>query len=72
MSRGVNKIPKGKAPPRKKPEEDKGYFEILSKAVFNSGFSYQVVNAKWKGTREVFKNSFAVKDFQEFEVKLKD
>lgn len=41
-------------PPRKKPRDDKGFFEILSKAVFNAGFSYQVVNSKWKDIREVF------------------
>lgn len=41
-------------PPQKKPVEEKGYFEILSKAVFNAGFSYQVVNTKWKGIKEVF------------------
>lgn len=29
---------------------------MLSKAVFNSGFSYQVVNAKWAGTKQIFKN----------------
>ncbi|MFX0047250.1 MAG: DNA-3-methyladenine glycosylase I [Candidatus Hermodarchaeota archaeon] len=43
-------------PPQKKPVEEKGYFEILSKAVFNAGFSYQVVNKKWDGTKEVFKD----------------
>ncbi len=41
-------------PPREKPKDDKGYFEVLSKAVFNAGFSYQVVNNKWEGTKEVF------------------
>ena len=41
-------------PSRKKPKNDKGYFEILSKAVFNAGFSYQVVRNKWRGTMEVF------------------
>jgi DNA-3-methyladenine glycosylase I len=41
-------------PPRKKPSNEKGYFEILSKAVFNAGFSYQVVNRKWEGIKEVF------------------
>jgi 3-methyladenine DNA glycosylase Tag len=41
-------------PPREKPKDDKGYFEILSKAVFNAGFSYQVVRDKWEGTKEVF------------------
>ena len=41
-------------PPQKKPKGNRGYFEILSKAVFNAGFSYQVVNRKWEGIREVF------------------
>ncbi|MBY8991904.1 MAG: DNA-3-methyladenine glycosylase I [Candidatus Lokiarchaeota archaeon] len=41
-------------PPQKKPKMDKGYFEILSKAVFNAGFSYRVVDAKWEGIKEVF------------------
>ena len=47
-------------PPKKKPVDDKGYFEILSKAVFNAGFSYQVVNRKWKDIKEVF-NEFEPK-----------
>ncbi|KKK40673.1 MAG: DNA-3-methyladenine glycosylase 1 [Candidatus Lokiarchaeum sp. GC14_75] len=41
-------------PPKKKPKDNKGYFEVLSKAVFNAGFSYQVVNNKWEGIKEVF------------------
>ena len=41
-------------PPRKKPSKEREYFEILSKAVFNAGFSYQVVNRKWEGTKEIF------------------
>jgi len=41
-------------PPREKPKDDKGYFELLSKAVFNAGFSYKVVRNKWEGTMEVF------------------
>lgn len=41
-------------PPQRKPVDEKGYFEILSKAVFNAGFSYQVVNTKWEGIKEVF------------------
>ena len=41
-------------PPSEKPKDDKGYFEILSKAVFNAGFSYQVVRNKWEGIKEVF------------------
>ena len=45
-------------PPQQKPDDEKGYFEILSKAVFNAGFSYQVVNTKWEGTKEVFKDFY--------------
>jgi len=41
-------------PLQKKPIDEKGYFEILSKAVFNAGFSYQVVRTKWEGIKEVF------------------
>lgn len=41
-------------PPQEKPIDEKGYFEILSKAVFNAGFSYQVVRTKWEGIKEVF------------------
>jgi len=41
-------------PPRNKPKDEKGYFEVLSKAVFNAGFSYQVVRNKWEGIKEVF------------------
>ena len=40
---------------REKPKDDKGYFEILSKAVFNAGFSYKVVRTKWEGIKEVFR-----------------
>ncbi|MHA2289738.1 MAG: DNA-3-methyladenine glycosylase I [Promethearchaeota archaeon] len=41
-------------PPQQKPKDEKGYFEILSKAVFNAGFSWKVVRNKWKGMKEVF------------------
>ncbi len=41
-------------PPRTKPKDEKGYFELLSKAVFNAGFSYQVVRNKWEDIKEVF------------------
>ncbi len=30
------------------------YLEVMSKAVFQSGMSWKVVEAKWAGTREVF------------------
>lgn len=56
IKKGESKIPKGEAPQREKPKEDKTYFEILSKAVFNAGFNWQVVRNKWKGSKEIFKN----------------
>ncbi len=34
-------------PPRVKPEDDNGYFEMLTKAVFRSGFSWAVIRQKW-------------------------
>lgn len=43
-------------PPRKKPNNDNGYFEILTKAVFQAGFSWKVVESKWGGFNEIFKN----------------
>lgn len=32
------------------------YLEVMSKAVFQSGMSWKVVEAKWPGTREAFHN----------------
>ena len=32
------------------------YLDVMSRAVFQSGISWRVVNAKWPGTREVFRN----------------
>ena len=48
------KIHQKVVPPQKKPKYDKKYFEVLSKAVFNAGFSWKVVNAKWEDIKEVF------------------
>jgi 3-methyladenine DNA glycosylase Tag len=31
-----------------------GYLDVLTKAVFQSGISWKVVEAKWPGTREAF------------------
>ena len=43
-------------PQRTKPETDEGYFEQLSKAVFQAGFSFKVVEQKWPDIRGVFEN----------------
>ena len=40
-------MPKGEAPPREKPKDDAGYFEEMTKAVFRSGFSWEVIKNKW-------------------------
>ncbi len=46
------------APPRIKPESLSDYLEIQTKAVFQSGMSWKVVESKWPGIRE------ALDDFQ--------
>lgn len=45
------------APPEKiQPESTNDYLEIMSKAVFQSGMSWKVVETKWPSTREAFHN----------------
>jgi DNA-3-methyladenine glycosylase I len=43
-------------PPQVKPQSLNDYLEVQSKAVFQSGMSWKVVEAKWPGTREAFHN----------------
>ena len=43
-------------PQRIKPDSDQGYFSQLSKAVFQAGFSYKVVEQKWHDITEAFEN----------------
>lgn len=42
------------APPRAVPDDDNGYFELLTKAVFLAGFRWSVVEAKWPAFRAAF------------------
>ena len=42
------------APPREIPSNDNGYFEVLTKSVFQTGLSWAVVNNKWPGFTEAF------------------
>jgi len=44
------------APERVQPQLLGDYLEVMSKAVFQSGISWKVVESKWPGTREAFKN----------------
>ena len=41
-------------PPRLTPTDDHGYFEQMTKAIFQAGFSWQVVNAKWPNFQQAF------------------
>lgn len=41
-------------PPRHKPADDNGYFEVLAQAVFLAGFSWRVVRDKWPAIRRAF------------------
>jgi DNA-3-methyladenine glycosylase I len=41
-------------PPRKKPSGDNGYFEELTRAIFQAGFSWQVIEDKWPNFRQAF------------------
>lgn len=48
-------MPPQEGPPRIKPETLAGYFEVMTKAVFQSGISWRVVEAKWDGFRAALK-----------------
>lgn len=41
-------------PPRKKPANDNGYFEELTRAIFQAGFSWQVIRDKWPNFEKAF------------------
>lgn len=43
-----------KAPEKVQPRNPGDYLEVMSKAVFQSGISWQVVEHKWPGIREAF------------------
>jgi 3-methyladenine DNA glycosylase Tag len=48
-------MPRGSPPPRHRPKNLAGYLEALSKPVFQAGMSWRVVDAKWDGIRQAFK-----------------
>jgi len=41
-------------PPRVTPADDNGYFEQMTKTIFQAGFSWQVVNDKWPNFQRAF------------------
>ena len=49
-------MPSGTPPEQIKPKSLDDYLEVMSKAVFQSGMSWKVVEAKWETTREAFYN----------------
>ncbi len=49
-------MPEHGAPPQVKPKRLGDYLEVMSKAVFQSGMSWQVVNKKWDGIRDAFRD----------------
>jgi hypothetical protein len=44
------------APAQIQPRNLADYLDVMSKAVFQSGMSWKVVEAKWAGTREAFRS----------------
>jgi DNA-3-methyladenine glycosylase I len=46
-------------PPRKRPDTDAGYLEMMAQAIFQAGFSWEVVRRKWPNFRKAF-NGFDV------------
>ena len=49
-------MPTGSPPEQIDPRSLDDYLDVMSKAVFQSGISWKVVEAKWPGTREAFHN----------------
>lgn len=45
---------KYQVPPRAKPADDTGYFNVLTQAVFQAGFSWEVVRNKWPNFEAAF------------------
>jgi 3-methyladenine DNA glycosylase Tag len=48
------RLPRGSPPSRARPRELSRYLEAISRAVFQGGISWRVVDAKWAGIREAF------------------
>ena len=47
-------MPNYEIPPRKVPEDNAGYFEKITQAVFQAGFSWEVIRQKWPNFRQAF------------------
>jgi 3-methyladenine DNA glycosylase Tag len=47
-------VPETIIPPREVPESDDGYLEQMTKAIFQAGFNWKVVNDRWPSFRKAF------------------
>ena len=47
-------MPRDEAPTQIRPQRLGDYLDVMSKAVFQSGISWKVVESKWPGTQEAF------------------
>ena len=52
-------------PPGPRPVDDDGYFEELTRSVFQGGLSWQIVEAKWPGFRRAFSN-FSIREVADY------
>lgn len=59
-------MPQGHSPPQEKPKNDDGYFEEMTKAVFRSGFRWEIVENKWPNFQKAFRN-FSVDEVSAFD-----
>jgi len=50
----------------RRPKNDKGYFEEMTKAVFRSGMKWDVIDKKWPGFKKAFSN-FSIQKVARFE-----
>ena len=55
------------APERISPTNLGDYLDVLTRAVFQSGISWRVVEAKWPGTREALCNFDPEQSFPDFD-----
>lgn len=51
--------------PAARPATDDGYFEELTRSVFESGAGWEAVEAKWPGFRRAFSN-FSIRDVADY------
>ena len=63
-------MPVAQPPEQIDPQSLDDYLEVMSKAVFQSGMSWRVVEVKWAGTREAFQDFDVQKvaDYNAFDI----